>query len=123
MLILIAAPSSSKYPPSGPVMKTMLWIPSVMDEPGTHCPVSSQMYACLVSTLTPSAPRQPPAPLPTRTFEPGWVTVAVVGVAGVAATGVPGRPPEPEPLRWERTARGPGSHDTRRPTRHHPYPR
>ncbi len=77
-------------------MKTMLWIPSVMDEPGSHCPVSTQRYACLVSTLTPSAPVQPPAPLPTRTFEPGWVTVAVVGVAGVVGgvvgTGCPGPP-------------------------------
>src|SRR6185503_12345723 len=78
----------SNQPPSGPPMKTMFWIPSVMDEPGTHCPVSSQMYACLVSTLTPSAPRQPPDPLPTRVLPlttPGD-TVAVVG-------GVPGGEP------------------------------
>src|SRR6185436_3028296 len=50
------------------------------------------MYACLVSTLTPSAPRHAPAPLPTRTFDPGWVTVAVVGVAGVTGAGCPGLP-------------------------------
>src|SRR5262245_59857440 len=76
MLSLIAAASSSNHPPSGPLMNTTFWIPSVMDDPGTHCPVSTQMYACLVSTFTPSLPRQPPAPLPTRVFDPGWLTVA-----------------------------------------------
>src|SRR5215470_4624824 len=88
MLSLIAAASSSKYGPRGPFMNRTSWIPSVIEEFGTHCPVSIQMYACLVSTLTPSAPRQPPAPLPVRTFEPGWVTVVVAAVAGT-----PGLPP------------------------------
>src|SRR5262249_4570510 len=71
-----------------PFMNSTSWIPSVTEEFGTHCPVSIQMYACLVSTATPSAPRQPPAPLPVRTFEPGWVTVPVIGVPGE-----PGDPP------------------------------
>src|SRR5262249_4810580 len=47
-----------------------------------------EMYGCLASTWTPSAPRQPPAPLPVRTLEPGWVTVVVPVPAGW-----PGAPP------------------------------
>jgi hypothetical protein len=43
MLTLIAAASSSMNPPRGPVMNTTLWIPSVIDEPGSHWPVSAQM--------------------------------------------------------------------------------
>ena len=35
------------------------------------------MYACLVSTLTPSAPRHPPAPLPGAVVAPGRVTARV----------------------------------------------